>query len=63
MTTFLALYQGPSVNTAELVAVSSNRRLVSDFAQKLLQEPDAQREPDEEDTRVRVERLRPEVAR
>lgn len=38
MITFLALYQGPSIARAELVAVSSNQRIVSDFARKLVEE-------------------------
>ena len=46
MTTFLALYQGPSIAHAELVAVSSNRRIVSDFAEKLLDEPEPELEED-----------------
>jgi hypothetical protein len=40
MTTFLALYRGASISSAELVAVSANRQIVSDFAQKLVTEPE-----------------------
>ncbi len=36
MTTFLVLYRGSSVATAELVAASSDPELVGDFAARLL---------------------------
>lgn len=35
MTTFLALYRGKTVSSAELVAVSADQRLVEDFAFRL----------------------------
>ena len=38
MTTFLALYRGASISTAELVAVSANQEIVSDFARQLVTE-------------------------
>ena len=39
---FLALYRGPSIPQARLVAVSADPRLVSDFASRLLDdEPEA----------------------
>ena len=50
MTTFLALYRGQSIARAELVAVSSNRDIVSDFASKLIDEP--QPEPERKDSHL-----------
>jgi len=41
MTTFLALYRGPTVAAAELVALSADERLVRDFAERLVTEPPA----------------------
>jgi len=38
VTTFVALYAGPTVSTAELVALSSDRRLVSDVTRQMVLE-------------------------
>lgn len=43
MTTFLALYRGPTVAAAELVALSADERLVRDFAERLITEPPERR--------------------
>lgn len=40
MRTFLALYRGPTVAEAELVALSADPTLVADVAARLLQQPD-----------------------
>jgi len=42
MTQFLALYQGPTVSSAELIAISANPELLRDFGQKLLGEEQAE---------------------
>ncbi len=42
MTRFLALYGGPTISSAELLAVSADQRLVQDFGRRLVSE-----EPDE----------------
>jgi hypothetical protein len=39
MSTFLALYRGRTIAEARLVAVSADPDLVSDFADRLLQQP------------------------
>ncbi len=36
MLTFLALYRGSSANDAKMIAVSSDNRLVAEFAERLL---------------------------
>ena len=36
MTTFLALYRGATISGAELVAVSADHAIVTDFAQRLI---------------------------
>jgi hypothetical protein len=38
MTRFLALYDGKTVSSAELLAVSADRRLVEDFGRRLVQD-------------------------
>jgi hypothetical protein len=40
-TAFVAVYRGPTVASARLVAVSSDPRLVADVASRLLREPSA----------------------
>jgi hypothetical protein len=41
MTRFLALYDGKTVSSAELLALSADRRLVEDFGKRLVSdEPD-----------------------
>lgn len=42
---FLALYAGESVNGAKLLALSAEPRIVSDFAGRLLAEPEAEVDP------------------
>jgi hypothetical protein len=41
-TSFLALYRGESVNAAKLLAVTADSGLVSDFAARMLEEPEEQ---------------------
>ena len=36
MTRFLALYSGPSIHSAELIAVSADERIVRDFGKRLI---------------------------
>jgi len=38
MTAFLALYSGQTVNSAELIALSTDERIVIDFARRLVAE-------------------------
>lgn len=47
MVSFLALYRGDSVQSAELVAVSTNSDLIADVAHQLLSEPESGRRPDD----------------
>ncbi len=44
-TSFVALYRGPTVASAELVAVCTDSELVRDFAARMLAEPE-EPEPD-----------------
>ena len=46
MTTFVALYRGPSVAAARLVAVSADPSLVAEVASQLLQAPETDADPD-----------------
>ena len=39
MTTFVALYRGPTVASAKLVAVTADPSLVADVSARLLQQP------------------------
>ena len=39
MTTFLALYHGNTVNASEILALTADRRIVEDFAARLLGKP------------------------
>ena len=39
MTTFVALYRGPTVASAKLVAVTADPSLVADVSSRLLQQP------------------------
>ncbi len=41
MPSFLVLYRGDTVGSARLVAVSADPRLVAEFADRLLTQPDA----------------------
>ncbi len=45
MAIFVALYSGPSVGEAQLIAVSVDRNLVAEVSARLLQETDA-KDPD-----------------
>jgi hypothetical protein len=36
MATFVAVYRGPTINTAKLVALSANPQMVEEFVAKLL---------------------------
>lgn len=40
MTSFLALYRGDSVSTAQLITVCADRGLVARFAREMLDEPE-----------------------
>jgi hypothetical protein len=44
-TSFLALYRGESISAAKLLALTADPQLVSDFAERMLDEPD-EREQD-----------------
>ena len=44
-TSFVALYRGPTVSSAELVAVCTDSGLVREFSEKMLAEPERP-EPD-----------------
>ena len=44
-TSFLALYRGESVSSAKLLALTADPQLVSDFAARMLDEPE-EREQD-----------------
>lgn len=55
MTTFLALYHGDTVNSSELLAVTADRRIVEDFAARLLGQPS---EPSQDPVVVNIERGR-----
>jgi hypothetical protein len=55
VTTFLALYHGDTVNASELIAITADRRIVEDFAARLLGEPS---EPSEDPVVVRIEESR-----
>jgi hypothetical protein len=47
MTTFLALYRGATISSAELVAVSADNHIVQDFATRLItDEPNEDSRPD-----------------
>jgi hypothetical protein len=46
MTRFLALYSGPSIHSAELIAVSADERIVHDFGRRLITDP---REPEDDE--------------
>lgn len=46
MATFLALYRGDSVSAAKLLALTAEPALVSDFAARLLAEPEEQEQQD-----------------
>jgi hypothetical protein len=52
MTSFLALYRGDTITAAQIVAVSADPHLVSDFAARLLGEPS---EPSEDPVVVNIE--------
>ena len=52
MTSFLALYRGDTITAAQIVAVTADPHLVSDFAARLLREPS---EPSEDPVVVRME--------
>jgi hypothetical protein len=41
-TSFLALYRGESVSAAKLLALTADPGLVSDFAARMLEEPEEQ---------------------
>ena len=46
MATFLALYRGETVNSAQIVAVTAQRDIVAEFAARLLEEsPDPEPDP------------------
>jgi hypothetical protein len=45
MVSFLALYRGRSLNEAELVAVSTDVEIVSNFAERLLKQPYEETDP------------------
>jgi hypothetical protein len=55
VTTFLALYHGDTVNSSELLAVTADRRIVEDFAARLLGQPS---EPSQDPVVVNIERGR-----
>jgi hypothetical protein len=44
-TSFLVLYRGESISAAKLLALTADPQLVSDFAERMLDEPD-EREQD-----------------
>jgi hypothetical protein len=46
LTDFVALYRGPTVAEAELVAVSAEQRIVRRFFAELLGESETESEPD-----------------
>jgi hypothetical protein len=46
LTTFLALYRGDSIGAAKLLTVSTDPEMVWDFAARLLEKPESQRDPD-----------------
>ncbi|MDQ6832951.1 MAG: hypothetical protein M3008_06095 [Chloroflexota bacterium] len=46
MCSFLALYRGPTIGAARLIAVSADPTLVAEFATRLLAQPDADAEGD-----------------
>ena len=48
MTRFLALYDGQTISSASLLAVSADERLVADFGKRLIMD-----EPEPEDERDR----------
>ncbi len=47
MTAFLALYQGETINSAKVVAVTAEQGIVADFSRRLLDDskPDEDRRP------------------
>jgi hypothetical protein len=40
LTSFLALYRGETIATAQIVAVAADPTLVADFAKRMLDEPE-----------------------
>ena len=52
MTTFLALYHGPTVNSSEILAITADRHLVEEFAGRLL---GARPEPSEDPVVTSIE--------
>jgi hypothetical protein len=46
LTTFLALYRGESVSSANLLALTADCELVRDFAARLLDGPADEKDPD-----------------
>jgi len=53
--TFLTLYHDKTVNAAELLTITADRRIVEDFAARLLGEPS---EPSEDPVVVSIEQGR-----
>lgn len=47
MVSFLAIYRGDSVQSAELVAVSTDSHLIASVARELLSEPESEQGPDD----------------
>ena len=45
MASFIALYHGETISSAELVATTADPELVHDFAERMLSQPEGQ-EPD-----------------
>lgn len=45
MTSFVALYRGETISAAKLLAVSAEPELVRNFADRLLDEPEANEDP------------------
>jgi hypothetical protein len=46
VTTFLALYRGATVNSSEILAITADRRIVEEFAGRLLGErPEPSEDP------------------
>jgi 2-oxo-4-hydroxy-4-carboxy--5-ureidoimidazoline (OHCU) decarboxylase len=45
LVSFLTLYRGRTLEDAQLVAISTNDRIVKDFAERLLQERDEESDP------------------
>ncbi len=45
LVSFLTLYRGRTLEDAQLVAISTNDQIIKDFAERLLQERDAESDP------------------